>query len=46
MAFSNPNGVTRGVVQLQVDGADLETHPAVVPLIDDGAIHHIHVVLG
>jgi cyclic beta-1,2-glucan synthetase len=46
IAFSNPNGVTRGVVQLQVDGADLETHPAVVPLIDDGAIHHIHVVLG
>ena len=46
IAFSNPHGVTRGVVQLQVDGADLETQPAVVPLLDDGAIHHIHVVLG
>jgi cyclic beta-1,2-glucan synthetase len=46
IAFSNPQGVRRGVVRLQFDGAELATHPAVVPLVDDGAIHHIDVVLG
>jgi cyclic beta-1,2-glucan synthetase len=46
IAFTNPRGVVRGVVQLQLDGVDLAAPPAIVPLLDDGAIHHIHVVLG
>ena len=33
-------------MQLQLDGAELATQPAVVPMVDDGAIHHVRVVLG
>ncbi len=46
IAFENPAGVQRGLVTLQLDGAELAPRPAVVPLVDDGATHHVRVVLG
>ena len=41
---SNPDGVNRGVVELQVDGAAVS--PDQIELIDDGATHQIRVVMG
>jgi cyclic beta-1,2-glucan synthetase len=41
----NPSGVTRGVAITQLDGK-LQAGPANIPLIDDGAVHRIRIVLG
>jgi cyclic beta-1,2-glucan synthetase len=41
----NPHGVTRGVSRVEVDGVAADAgHP--LPLVDDGATHHVHVWLG
>ncbi|MGH8927489.1 MAG: GH36-type glycosyl hydrolase domain-containing protein, partial [Acidimicrobiia bacterium] len=42
---SNPNGATRGVVELTMDGTILPPE-AEVDLVDDGATHQVRVVLG
>jgi cyclic beta-1,2-glucan synthetase len=42
----NPNGVSRGVARAELDGASLAGHQARVELFDDGATHHLLVVLG
>ena len=46
IAFENPHGVSKGLVTLQLDGAELPAQPGRVPLVDDGATHQIRVVLG
>jgi cyclic beta-1,2-glucan synthetase len=45
IAVSNPDAVSTGVVEMQVDGmiVNPESH---IELIDDGATHHIRVVMG
>jgi cyclic beta-1,2-glucan synthetase len=41
----NPQGVSRGVAVATLDGRALD-RPVAVPLVDDGAVHQVHVVLG
>ena len=41
----NPGGVCRGVARIELDGKVLG-HPPNIPLVDDGAEHHVRVVLG
>lgn len=41
---SNPDGVNRGVLELQVDGVAVS--PDHIELTDDGSTHHIRVVMG
>ncbi len=45
IVVENPVGVCRGVTTLELDGAALDLS-AGVPLEDDGATHHVRVVLG
>ncbi len=44
--FENPGGVNKGLVTLQLDGAELAPRPGLVPLVDDGVTHQVRVVLG
>jgi cyclic beta-1,2-glucan synthetase len=46
IAVENPRGVSRGVTHLELDGTRLPLDGAGVPLVDDGATHQVHVVLG
>jgi cyclic beta-1,2-glucan synthetase len=45
IVVENPNGVNRGVSRLTVDDARVDDVTS-VPLLDDGKIHHVKVVLG
>ena len=40
----NPAGVHRGVMQIQLDGDDLDGNE--IPLLNDGGQHHVYVALG
>jgi cyclic beta-1,2-glucan synthetase len=42
----NPDGVSRGVVSVQFDGAMIAERPLRFPVLDDGITHHIQVRLG
>jgi cyclic beta-1,2-glucan synthetase len=42
---SNPNGVTKGVAGLSLDGADLPPDSE-LKLVDDGATHQVRVIMG
>jgi cyclic beta-1,2-glucan synthetase len=42
----NPNGLTRGVSAVEVDGTPLGSDRASLPLIDDGATRRVRVLLG
>jgi cyclic beta-1,2-glucan synthetase len=42
----NPAGVCRGIARLELDGQALSDGSTDVPLIDDGATHHVQVTLG
>jgi cyclic beta-1,2-glucan synthetase len=44
IAVENPQGVSRGVASVSLDGKALDA--ARVPLADDGAVHKVKVVLG
>jgi cyclic beta-1,2-glucan synthetase len=46
IAVENPNGVSHGVSRIYLNGKALQTSDAQIPLLDDGAIHKIQVVLG
>ncbi len=46
IAVENPAGVSRGVRCIELDGQSLPENGALVALTDDGAIHHVRVVLG
>ncbi len=41
----NPSSVTRGVALAELDGKLLHG-PATIPLVDDAAVHQLHIVLG
>ena len=44
IVVENPQGVTRGVLSVELDGAAVAG--ARIQLADDGVTHHVHVVLG
>ena len=44
IVVENPQGVNRGVVLLEVDAVDQTGRD--VAVVDDGAVHHVRVVLG
>ena len=42
----NPNGVSRGLASLQLDGRQLDARQGLVPLCDDEATHRVRAILG
>lgn len=46
ISVENPNGVTHGVTYAELDGTALPGNQARVDLADDGATHHVRVILG
>jgi cyclic beta-1,2-glucan synthetase len=44
IVVENPAHVSRGVVRVELDGAEQANH--LVPLAEDGAVHQVRVVLG
>lgn len=42
----NPNGVSRGVARIALDGTVVQPSDAGIALSDDGADHRVEVVLG
>jgi cyclic beta-1,2-glucan synthetase len=46
IAVENPQGVGRGVASAALDGKALADCPVRVPLVDDGGVHRVRVVLG
>jgi cyclic beta-1,2-glucan synthetase len=46
IAVENPNGVTRGISTIDVDGIRLPLGGGSVPLTSDGATHRVRVLLG
>jgi len=46
IVVENPNGVSRGVASIEVDGLAQAGGVAPIELVDDGATHHVRVVLG
>ena len=46
IAVENPHGVSRGVAYAALDGKALPDGPTRVPLMDDGGVHKVRVILG
>ena len=46
LSVKNPNGATRGIVSVEIDGAMLPKGGREIPLVDDGQAHRIRVVMG
>ena len=46
IVVENPNAVCRGVAHIAVDGVSLSQGATRIALLDDGAIHHVHLTLG
>ena len=46
VVVENPQGVSRGVASVEIDGKPPAGGAAAIPLADDGATHRIRVVLG
>ncbi|MEO6967498.1 MAG: glycosyl transferase family 36 [Rhodanobacteraceae bacterium] len=46
ITVENPHGICRGVTTVELDGSELKDASMAIPLADDGAQHHIRVVLG
>ena len=44
IVVENPSGVNRGIARLEIDGADATGRD--VPIVDDGAVHQVRVVMG
>jgi cyclic beta-1,2-glucan synthetase len=42
----NPAGVCRGIGRAELDGVTQPGDRARIPLADDGATHHVRIVLG
>jgi cyclic beta-1,2-glucan synthetase len=45
IVVQNPQGVSRGIASIELDG-DLLTNGSAIPLVDDGVTHQIKMVLG
>jgi cyclic beta-1,2-glucan synthetase len=46
IVVENSQSVQRGVAAAQFDGESIAVRPVCVPLMDDGAVHHLNVRLG
>ncbi len=46
ITVENPQGVARGVSSIELDGAPLAGGSMQIQLADDGATHHVRVILG
>ena len=46
IVVENPLGVSRGVASTELDGQPLPGGDVAIPLVDDGAMHRVRVVLG
>ena len=46
VTVDNPHGATKGVASLQLDGMPLPAQAPSVPLVDDGKLHRVHIVMG
>ena len=46
IAVENPHRVSRGVTLLELDGKEMQEPSQYIALADDGATHHVRVVLG
>ena len=46
VTVENPAGMSRGVVNCELDGVAIVGAPSRVPLVDDGGLHQIKVRLG
>ena len=46
IVVDNPQGVSRGVASIELDGRALEGEGATIALVDDGATHAVRIVLG
>jgi len=46
IVVENPDGISRGIGSVQVDGTAVINLPLHLPLLDDGAAHHVLVRLG
>jgi len=46
VVVENPQGVSRGVASVEIDGKPRDGGAAAIPLADDGATHRIRVILG
>ena len=46
VTVDNPHGAAKGVASLQLDGMPLPSQALSVPLVDDGKLHRVHVVMG
>jgi cyclic beta-1,2-glucan synthetase len=46
ITVENPRGVSRGIVQIEVDGSALAPVRASLPLVADGATHRVRAILG
>ncbi len=44
ITVSNPEHLGRGVRSVELDGAPVDAHA--IPLVEDGQVHNVHVVLG
>ena len=44
ITVENPGRRNQGVAEAVLDGAAVE--PNAIPLVDDGAVHHLRVVMG
>ena len=46
VTVENPHGISRGVTHAELDGKTLPDGPTRIPLLDDGEIHSVRVILG
>ncbi len=46
IAVENPNAVSSGIAEAEVDGQIIPARPLSIPLLDDGAMHQVKVRLG
>jgi cyclic beta-1,2-glucan synthetase len=46
IAVENPNGVSQGAARMTMDGIRMPPGEPRVPLLDDGAIHRVELILG
>jgi cyclic beta-1,2-glucan synthetase len=44
IVVENPEHRCRGIARAERDGAEVD--PAAIPLVDDGAAHHVRVIIG
>jgi cyclic beta-1,2-glucan synthetase len=46
IAVENPRRVSRGVARAELDGVEVADAGAPIPLVDDGGVHRVRILLG